>query len=462
VSAVAQSKGLVERSAAPLASLRVRLAWLTALRLVVLTLVLVVTGTVYMGGFAMGGFSSKLVLFTVAVAYSVAALYAVLLRWGQRLRVVTLAQLITDQITWTIIVYVSGGAASGATSLYGLTCLSGAILLGRSGALAAAFAAITAYGLLCVGFGVRLLAPPPDQTVDAYVIRWADMAYPAFVNVLGLVVVALLASYLAERLRATGGRLVAATARADEAEPLAMLGRLAAALAHEIRNPLGAIAGSVELLRTGGTLSDEDQKLCALVERETSRLNDLVTDMLDLSRPRAPARVQHDLAATAREVVMLASKAGRGGDITLHYDGPDSVLVWADAAQMRQVVWNLVRNAVQASRPGGSVEVRLNEDSSAAVLVVADTGVGIPAEARANLFNAFFTTRTHGVGIGLAVVKRVVEAHDFSIDVESSEGTGTTFRVRMPKAAAREPHGQLGETESGPARLRATAAADER
>jgi signal transduction histidine kinase len=436
--ALALAKASVEPPTDASASLQVRLAWLTALRLVVLTLFLIVTGTVYMGGLASGGFSSKLILFTVAAAYSGAALYAVLLRLGRHLRVVTFAQLVTDQLTWTIIVYVSGGVASGATSLYGLTCLSGAILLGLSGALTAALAAVVAYGALCVGFGLRWIAPPPDQAFDAYLTRWPEMTYPAFVNVLGLVVVALLASYLAERLRTTGGRLVAATARADEAEQLAMLGRLAAALAHEIRNPLGAIAGSVELLRTGNTLSEEDQKLCELVERETSRLNDLVGDMLDLSRPRAPVRVEHDLAATAREVVTLASRAGRGGDVFIRYAGPDSVLVWADAAQMRQVMWNLVRNAAQASRPGESVEVRLSEEADAHVLAVVDTGAGISPEAQSRMFSAFFTTRTHGVGIGLAVVKRVVEAHGFSIEVESDAGRGTTFRVRMLKRAASE------------------------
>lgn len=439
MSASAQSPGFAEPLADPLVALQTRLAWLTALRLVVLTLFLVVMGAVYMGGFASGGFSSKLVLLTVAVAYSIAALYAVLLRRGRRLRAVTLAQLVSDQITWTLIVYVSGGAASGATSLYGLTCLSGAILLGREGALTAAVAGVTTYGLLCVGFGLRIVRPPSDQAVDAYVTQWADMVYPVFANLLGLAVVALLASYLAERLRATGGRLIAATARADEAEQLALLGRLAAALAHEIRNPLGAIAGSVELLRTGGTLSEEDQKLCELVERETSRLNDLVTDMLDLARPRPPVRVRHDLAATAREVVALASRAGRGADIAIHFDGPASLVVWADAAQLRQVIWNLVRNAVQASRPGGAVEVRVSEDTDGYVVAVVDAGVGISDEARANIFNAFFSTRTHGVGIGLAVVKRIVEAHGYSIDVESTESKGTAFRVRMPRQAVSEP-----------------------
>src|SRR5262249_19405957 len=180
------------------------------------------------------------------------------------------------------------------------------------------------------------------------------------------------ASYLAERLRATGGRLVQAAAqveqaeaRAEQAERLALLGRVAAALAHEIRNPLGSIAGSIELLRTGGTLTVDDRRLCEIIERETARLNDLVGDMLELARPRPPSKTRLDLAATAREVVMLAGRSGRGEDVRVRYEGPANVVVHADAAQMRQVVWNLTRNAIQASSAGDEVVVLVRESNGA-------------------------------------------------------------------------------------------------
>jgi two-component system sensor histidine kinase HydH len=230
---------------------------------------------------------------------------------------------------------------------------------------------------------------------------------------------------------------VEATARAEQAERLAALGRLAAGLAHEIRNPLGSIAGSIELLRTGGTLSGEDQKLCEIVERETARLNDLVGDMLDLSRPRAPAKVTFDLAVTARDLTMLAAKSGRGGDVCVRYDGPRAAPVLADAAQLRQVVWNLMRNAVQASAPGDEVLVRVSDGPGGERrLEVSDHGPGIPKGARRQLFDAFFTTRSHGMGIGLAVVKRIVDDHGFTVEVDSGDGLGTTFRVCIPKESA--------------------------
>jgi two-component system sensor histidine kinase HydH len=414
-------------------SLERRLVWLTGLRLLVLTLFLVFTTTVYRGGFSLGSYSSQFALVTAGLAYFLAAIYASMLRLGRALTKVAYVQLVTDQLTWTAMVYISGGPTSGATSLYGLTCLSGAILLGGSGVLCAALSGAGAYGLLCAAFELGGLAPPPDALIDAYATRWSDMRYPLVVNLMALFVVTLLASWLAERLRVTGGHLLAATARAEQAERLAALGRLAAGLAHEIRNPLGAIAGSIELLRTGGTLSAEDQELCEIVEREAARLNDLVGDMLDLSRPREPAKTTVDLAVIANDLVVLAGKSGRGADVQMRYEGPAEALVLADAAQMRQVMWNLMRNAIQASSPGSEVVMRVRDGEAGERLVeVIDQGPGIPQSTRDRIFDAFFTTRSHGMGIGLAVVKRVVDDHGFTVEAESGDGAGTTFRVRIP------------------------------
>jgi signal transduction histidine kinase len=421
----------------PSAALERALLWLTALRLVVLTIFLAFTTAWYLRSFSLSNFSTVVSLATAGLAYFLAAVYASLLRLRRSLPVVARVQIVTDQLAWTAMIYVTGGPTSGATSLYGLTCLSGAILLGGEGGLYAALSGALWYVLLCGAFALRILPVPPDQPIDAYVTRWADMGYPLFLNLLALCVVALLSGYLAERLHTTGGHLREATERAEQAERLATLGRLAAGLAHEIRNPLGSIAGSIELLRTGGTLGAEDQKLCEIVERETARLNDLVGDMLDLSRPRAPVKSDVDLATTARDLVTLATKSGRGGDVIVRYAGPGAVRVLVDAAQMRQVVWNLMRNAIQASAPGAEVEVGIvRTDDGGLDLTIRDQGPGIPAEARARLFDAFFTTRAQGMGIGLAVVKRILDDHGFTVEVESSEGQGTTFRVRIPAAAA--------------------------
>ncbi|MFO7180015.1 MAG: ATP-binding protein [Pseudomonadota bacterium] len=414
-----------------------RLALLTLLRLVFTVCALALVGALYLKtGYDPTAFTPRAMLAALVWSFSLAGIYALVLRRGRGLERLADAQILLDQVTWTGVVYLTGGVSSGATSFYGLTCLVGASLTGLRGATIAAMSG----GLLYVGLTSALargwLAPPPDQPPNIYELAPGEVSFYLVVNVLVLVVVALLAGTLAERLRWTGGELKLATERADQAERMAALGRLAAGLAHEIRNPLGSIAGSIELLRAAPQLSEEDRRLCDIVQRETRRLNDLVTDMVDLARPRKPLLASVDVASLARELVELASRSGRAiSDVAVRYVGEDSVGVRADGAQLRQLVWNLVRNAVQASGPGEEVVVRvvLRPDQRVE-LSVTDRGPGIDEQQRERLFDAFFTTRSQGAGIGLAVVKRIADEHRFVITVDSQAGSGATFRVDLGRA----------------------------
>jgi signal transduction histidine kinase len=434
---VAVRLGLPESGAqAPLAR---RLVWTTAARLGVLTLALgAIAGLNFARGFDVGSATVQWAVATLGAAFALAAASAVILRRGRHLTALAVFQLLTDQIIVTALAYVTGGAASGATSFYGITILEGAFLLGLQGASVAALAGAIAYGTLVASFHRGWIAPPSDQAAELYRFSTEEGVFYLVVNLLVLIVVTLLASYLAERLRHAGGRIVAAEARADQAERMAELGRLAAGLAHEIRNPLGSIAGSVELLEASPKLDDEDRQLCAIIHREASRLNDLVSDMMNVAKPRKPDLTDVDVARVAREVVELATGVGRGAsDVEVHFDGPASAVVRADAAQMRQVIWNLVRNAVQASSAGDSVRVGIECDEQERMsLFVADDGPGLTAEARERLFDAFFTTRAQGTGIGLAVVKRIVDEHGFAIEVDSAESGGACFWVRLGRGRA--------------------------
>jgi two-component system, NtrC family, sensor histidine kinase HydH len=416
-----------------------RLAWITALRLAFLTVLLVATGFFYLRGeLSVYPESQSIVVVTIGTAYALAAAYATVLRSGKHLRRLAEAQIVLDQLTWTAIVYVSGGPTSGATSFYGLTCLVAAILIGLRGAAMAAVSGIAIYLLLCAGFASAWIHPPRDQTAANYVVNWAGMVYPLAVNALGIFVVALLAGYLAERLRRTGGALAVANERALAAERLALLGKIAAGLAHEIRNPLGSISGSIELLREAPGLSDEDRMLCDIVHREAARLNHLVSDMLDLSGPKKPEPENVDVAALAREVVQLASRSHRSGsgDVTVTYDGSAGVLLArCDPRQMRQVLWNLVRNGVQATAAGTRVTVSLKAAETRIELAVTDEGPGITPEASEKIFDAFYTTRSHGAGIGLAVVRRIIDDHapfGATIEVRSANGNSATSQGARP------------------------------
>lgn len=429
------------RSAAPDHTLPSRIAWITGLRLGFLVLMLGATARLYLGGeLARYPQSLRIVFVTILVGFAQAAVYAGVLRAGKRLQALAWTQIVLDQLTWTAIVYVSGGAASGAVSFYALTCLVGAILVGQRGAALAAALGITVYASLCLALYAGWLLPPVDQRGGGFTLTAQDLAWSLVLNTLGVSVVALLGGYLAERLRLTGGALQVATARALEAERLALLGRIAAGLAHEIRNPLGSIRGSIEMLRESPALSDEDRLLCEIVQREARRLNDLVGDMMDLSKPRAPRAEATDVAALAREVAALASNDARAADVMVKYEGAEgAVVARCDGAQLRQVLWNLVRNALQVSPAGATVHVRVETEGPRVTLAVDDEGPGISDDVGARIFDDFFTTRTHGAGIGLAVVRRILEDHagmGARLAVERSVHGGASFRVALSRDVA--------------------------
>jgi signal transduction histidine kinase len=412
-----------------------RLAWLTGARLLFMSTALALVGSLYLGGqFEARGSTLRAALVTFGGGFALTALYAALLRRGKNLQLVADTQLVLDQVIWSVLVYLTGGAASGATSFYGLSCLVGAALTGLRGSSIAAVSGGICYGALVTALAKHWILPPIDQPSSIYQPTSEELSFYVTVNLLVLVVVMLLAGTLADRLRWTGGELLAATERADQAERMAALGRLAAGLAHEIRNPLGSIAGSVQLLRSGKGLDDEDRQLCEIIQREANRLNDLVTDMMDLSKPRKPQLARVDVGQVAREVVALTSKSGRAvSDVDVRYEGDEApALVEADSAQLRQLIWNLVRNAVQASEAGEQVTVSVGREPGSIVLAVVDRGVGIDETQMPRLFDAFFTTRSQGSGVGLAVVKRIADEHGFIIHVTSQAGRGASFRVLMP------------------------------
>lgn len=412
-----------------------RLAVLTVGRLALVIVALALIAFVYLrdGAREVGSFTVQVSLWTGVVAFGLALAYSVVLRSGRRLKELAALQLVFDQALWSVVVYLTGAASSGATSLYGITCLAGGLVLGVQGAVTAAVSGGLFFCLLIVLLHSGGLPRPTDQPERLYQLTAEETAYYLVVNVLVLLVVALLVGYLAERLRRAGGQLVAAEERADQAERMAALGRLAAGLAHEIRNPLSSISGSIRLLRSAPELGDEDRELCELIDREADRLNELVSDMLDLARPRRPNIQTLDIAALARQVVHLSARSGRGiSDVRVIYQGPHGALrIRGDEQQCRQLAWNLVRNAVQASSAGEEVRVLLDVVDGRVLLTIEDEGVGIDPATLHQLFDAFFTTRSQGTGVGLAVVKRIADEHGFRIRVETERAKGAAFQLDL-------------------------------
>jgi two-component system sensor histidine kinase PilS (NtrC family) len=217
---------------------------------------------------------------------------------------------------------------------------------------------------------------------------------------------------------------------------LAAIGRLAAGIAHEIRNPLAAISGSIELLvgPSANEASGDSKELAQIVLREVGRLNGLVTELLEFARPRAPELQRLDLADAVQETVQVfQNDKGLAASVTVAAAAP--IQIEADPGQLRQVVWNLLRNAAEAA-PGGAIHVRVDRQGELARLQVRDEGPGISDENLSRVFEPFFSTKSAGTGLGLPTVHRIVEEHRGSVTLARAEDGGTFATVLLPLATA--------------------------
>jgi two-component system sensor histidine kinase PilS (NtrC family) len=500
-------------------------------KLVWLNLFRVVTVTVLLGGTAIVSWQTRgeaeqtlaPLYAVVIVTYAFSIAFSVALRLRVALVPVAYGQLALDVAVAAAVVSVTGGIESVFLFMFSLAVVNGAILLYRSGAVAAVALAIPGYLVSIWLFGPRVPAQAPT----------------VFAHGAAFVLTAVLASYLAEQLRTTGERLAALTGlhesivrsmtgglatldpggrvtflnpageamaglalvevrgrpasavlppfeagtgrgevahvnargervllgyssfplvgrddrplgtaiifqdltrlRAMEeavqrSARLADLGRVAAGLAHELRNPLASISGSVELLCAQAAPDAEDRRLMEIVLSETSRLDRLVTEFLHFARPPPLRRVSVDLSGVLGETLEVFSHDPAAAGLSLERDLRPAPAD-CDPFQVRQVAWNLLLNAAQVPRhhAGGRIRVSCGPlPEGGASFTVEDDGAGISPADLERIFLPFHSTKERGSGLGLATVHRIVDTHGGQIAVDTALGQGARFTVRLP------------------------------
>lgn len=224
-------------------------------------------------------------------------------------------------------------------------------------------------------------------------------------------------------------------ARMRQADRLATLGRMAANIAHEIRNPLASLSGAVEVLARTPAGEEERDRLSQIVLNESDRLNAIIRDFLEYARPAPLAREDVNVAEILDEVLVLLEHRRLPAGVKLRREFPSEIRWAVDAQQFRQAVWNLALNAVDAMPNGGELTISAMQRSGALEVAVTDTGIGIGPDDLTQIFEPFFSTKTAGTGLGLALVHRVTNDHGGHVDVRSEPGLGTTFTVTLPGMA---------------------------
>jgi two-component system sensor histidine kinase PilS (NtrC family) len=221
---------------------------------------------------------------------------------------------------------------------------------------------------------------------------------------------------------------------------LAAVGRVGAGLAHEIRNPLGAMRGAIQVLESTTAKDSVHADLMKIIMRESDRLNSIITNFLSYARPKAGNFTSVDVCEAVRETIKLIKHSP---DVTERHeviaDLPDCPIeIEGDSTQLKQIFWNLARNAVNAMPEGGTFRIQVEKaPNKRAKIRFSDTGLGMPPEKVEQLFEPFTTSTTGGTGLGLSIVYQIVRDHNGTINVRSAEGEGTVITIDLPALVQR-------------------------
>jgi len=246
-----------------------------------------------------------------------------------------------------------------------------------------------------------------------------------------------------QKLREQADQIIEIEEQLRRADRLSALGELSAGMAHEIRNPLGSIKGTAEILRDGVAPDDPKQEFAEILIREVDRLNRVLEDFLRFARPEPVEHGCFVLQAVIRDVLDLTQQQAARNNVVVAVELGDEIEIPGRGEQVKQALLNLVLNALQAMPDGGSLKLSLRTSPQEVHVMVSDNGPGIALEDRERIFNPFVTTRDSGTGLGLAITQRIIQGHGGRIILESWPGQGACFTVCLPRSQRQMEHVEL-------------------
>ncbi len=412
------------------------LKWLMFLRVIFTTLLL---GSAIMIQFDETSFQTYPILFLYGIiifVFFLSVVYALLIRWVKRYHPFAYFQIGADTLVVTMIIFVTGSFSSIFSFLYLLVIIYSSILLSRKGSMIIATLCSVQYGLLITLEYYGILSPLNAKS-DILILQnnWSHVFYKIVITAVACFAVAFLSSLLSERERKTKKELQTMEDHFKRVEKLAAIGEMAAGLAHEIKNPLASLSGSIQILREEIRYDPVHDKLMQIVLRETDRLSSLVGDFLMFAKPPAGKALSLELERAVQDTVSLFEKGKTCQDrisITRHYSS--GLWVQMDPMHLRQVLWNLLLNAAEAIEGSGDIHIRTYPNKNAhAVVEIYDTGCGMTTGQIKSIFDPFYTTKPNGTGLGLSIVHSILKSYESRLDVESEKGKGTKMTLSLKK-----------------------------
>ncbi len=410
---------------------RKSLLWMIILRAIIVTLLLVLALAIEYSA----SFSFPFIPFVqlILFAYLMSAAYFLFYYWGRRTIVQACVQIGGDLLLITGLVYVTGGISGSAYFLYIFPIMGAALVLSnRASYLTAGLAAIL-FGGLADGMYLGLIPQAGADTTAGLTL--GSVLYLIFVSWSAFFLIALLTNSLAGRLRKTRLALNLAERELIVRERLAEAGRISATLAHEIRNPLAAISGSVQVLNKELVLSPAQRELMEIVLKESKRVSHSLDQFLDYALPAKQVFSVISLPEILDETIKLLKSGGElNGRVAVQGNFQESGLhYYGNQGQFRQVFWNIIKNALRAMPDGGVLTIDFLQPRRDEIeLRFSDTGTGLSREDKEHLFEPFYSGFAGGRGLGLAVVRRIVDDYDGRIDIRSEQNRGTEVAITLP------------------------------
>jgi two-component system sensor histidine kinase HydH len=244
-----------------------------------------------------------------------------------------------------------------------------------------------------------------------------------------------MAGILIDRERSSMRKKEEAERKLQHAERLSLMGQMTASIAHEIKNPLGSIKGAAQILKADNLSADEKREFADIIEKETDRLNHVVTDFLSYARPTPTNLIDVDISEILNSAHKQLRYQARQQNILIEIEQNRMPVIKADPDKLRQVILNIMLNSFQAMPEGGKLSVScrlLDQKPKQVELEMADSGHGISSADIAKIFDPFFSTKSRGSGLGLATTQAIINEHKGRIRAESKEGKGTKFIITLP------------------------------
>jgi two-component system sensor histidine kinase PilS (NtrC family) len=376
----------------------------------------------------------KLLYGLIATVFFLSILYALAIDRIKKHIAFAYVQILVDTLIVTVILFVTGSLASIFSFLYLVVIIYSSILLSIRGTLIIAAICSIQFGIMVdLEYYGAIYPFATEEGMLASNYAWNQVLYKILITMTACFAVAFLSSFLSEQVRSTRKELRVMKNQVKRVEKMAAVGEMAAGLAHEIKNPLASLTGSIQLLKEDIRYDPDHDRLMQIILREADRLSSLANNFLMYARPPAGKAEVIELGKVLIETAELFEKdASNDGRITTTKKIKSNIWISMDPVHLRQILWNLLLNASEAIDGEGVIDIEMYESKSKRVCIkITDNGCGMTQEELKSIFDPFFTTKSTGTGLGLSIVHRILEAYDSWLNVESETNKGTTFTLQF-------------------------------